>query len=499
MTSLTSPRPDSVFSVQDTETLLRQENEQLQSRVRILEQADEQRRSTVCIIEQERDAARKEALTFLGAGARHTREKRAWEDEKAELQKQLDGKDKELTQVNGELSSKRRQLREQQKLPAPQAISYQSTTALGGDSTQAQLETVQAQLAQLQLDYNRLQNLHAGTGCEDLQRVCVEKVAEARELQQAAEAEVEGYCHLDEELRLSEAQVSTSNKKLCEALTEIRGKDVEINNLHGLVRSLQRERAALQNQLPVCEVGYDSEIDNLEQELAAVSVTDSDLGSSTEMSIIEAYDVPVLSKLVLSNVFALDIEPQAPASLTKASKAQLAISNIESISIIPQSQLPCVPVAANITINLCLADRKNWTFMQRVKSVISANAKLDIHGPDSLVAEFVNGMGRAQVDHAHWQKIALNSLEEMEELRRRPLCNMPGHRSLADELAAKDLQLQMQADLVAHWQKESEHCHASVPDAVAALHEKLEKGMCVCEAGPKSSLGCSSIFVTLKS
>jgi hypothetical protein len=73
-------------------------------------------------------------------------------------------------------------------------------------------------------------------------------------------------------------------------------------------------------------------------------------------------------------------------------------------------------------------------------------------------------MKRLEDDHAektvaaaHWQKVALQGLTEVDDLRSelvgRPLCSVAGHRALGDELEAKDLQLQMQATLVADWQK----------------------------------------------
>jgi hypothetical protein len=58
---------------------------------------------------------------------------------------------------------------------------------------------------------------------------------------------------------------------------------------------------------------------------------------------------------------------------------------------------------------------------------------------------------------AHWQTVALKCLAEIDslsaKLQARPLCGVPGHRGLADELEAKELQLQLQATLVAQWQQ----------------------------------------------
>lgn len=73
-------------------------------------------------------------------------------------------------------------------------------------------------------------------------------------------------------------------------------------------------------------------------------------------------------------------------------------------------------------------------------------------------------MKRLEDDHseqiiaaAHWQKVAHKGREEVDtlrtELRNYPTCIVKGHRSLADELQAKEVQLQMMAQFVAQYQE----------------------------------------------
>jgi hypothetical protein len=54
---------------------------------------------------------------------------------------------------------------------------------------------------------------------------------------------------------------------------------------------------------------------------------------------------------------------------------------------------------------------------------------------------------------------------------------VPGHRSLADELEAKELQLQLQATLVAQWQKKLEAARTYFERANAELRESGMHGI----------------------
>jgi len=153
--------------------------------------------------------------------------------------------------------------------------------------------------------------------------------------------------------------------------------------------------------------------------------------------------------------------------------ASLALSSISTISVNLALQPAPDAVAANITIKLSRANTKQWSLMQRVQSAITASSKLDVQGPFDLVADFVKGLQHTSADHAHWQSVALNSLDELETLRARPTCVVPGHRHLLDKLAAKEVQLQMQASLVAHWQKESSTYGSPIQQAGLALQHKL--------------------------
>lgn len=126
---------------------------------------------------------------------------------------------------------------------------------------------------------------------------------------------------------------------------------------------------------------------------------------------------------------------------------------------------------ATIIINV-EPSNSNWTLLKRVQSAISKSSKFDISVPHDLVAEFIAEMKRLEDDHseqiiaaAHWQKVAHKGLEEVDtlrtELRNYPTCIVKGHRSLADELQAKEVQLQMMAQFVAQYQKEK---FAPAPD-----------------------------------
>jgi hypothetical protein len=114
---------------------------------------------------------------------------------------------------------------------------------------------------------------------------------------------------------------------------------------------------------------------------------------------------------------------------------------------------------------------------------MSKASKLDVSGPPDLVADFLAEIQRLEADHAeqttsaaHWQTVALKCMTEIDslsaKLQDRPMCGVPGHRSLADELEAKDLQLQLQATLVAQWHKKIEAVRGFVEASNAEMRGK---------------------------
>jgi hypothetical protein len=162
---------------------------------------------------------------------------------------------------------------------------------------------------------------------------------------------------------------------------------------------------------------------------------------------------------------------------------------------VPSSDIECdastvidTGLIANIVININTTDRKNWTLIKRIQSATCKASQLDITGPQDLVADLVAEMKRLEADHAeqsaaaaHWQMVALKGLAEVDSLsanlQHRPHCGVPGHRNLADELEAKELQLQLQATLVAQWQKEMEAARTFFENTNAEMRESGMQGI----------------------
>jgi hypothetical protein len=126
--------------------------------------------------------------------------------------------------------------------------------------------------------------------------------------------------------------------------------------------------------------------------------------------------------------------------------------------------------------------------IKRIQSATCKASQLDITGPPDLVADLIAEMKRLEADHAeqsaaaaHWQLVAVKVLAEVDSLsanlQHRPLCGVPGHRSLADELEAKELQLQLQATLLAQWQKKMEAARTYSENANAEMRESGMQGI----------------------
>ncbi|KAH4807338.1 hypothetical protein HBI82_180860 [Parastagonospora nodorum] len=132
----------------------------------------------------------------------------------------------------------------------------------------------------------------------------------------------------------------------------------------------------------------------------------------------------------------------------------------DKVALLEAELLRCKQREANqssITIHIDSSQPKKWNLIKRARAAMAQNTTLDIQGPPELVASFVSGMRTVEIDHKkqtaaaeHWQKVAndarVNTVTS-------PICTVPGHRSMKDELEAKDQQLKMQNQLVATWQK----------------------------------------------
>ncbi|KAI4650709.1 hypothetical protein J4E93_003066 [Alternaria ventricosa] len=120
---------------------------------------------------------------------------------------------------------------------------------------------------------------------------------------------------------------------------------------------------------------------------------------------------------------------------------------------------PDLPNVA-LTINIKPSNKRNYSLFQRVKSAISSTSKIDIKGPKEVANQFMALMEDVEKDHAEKtnrvielentaQQLRANAAILEAQLRSKGKCSDPMHRTLADELAAKNEQFAMQEQLLA--------------------------------------------------
>ncbi|KAH6882607.1 hypothetical protein BKA58DRAFT_373598 [Alternaria rosae] len=132
------------------------------------------------------------------------------------------------------------------------------------------------------------------------------------------------------------------------------------------------------------------------------------------------------------------------------SKTSTSTANMPATSHLPNVAL---------TINIKPSNKRNYSLFQRVKSAISSTSKVDIKGPKAIANQFVALMEDVEKDHAEKTKRVIEldkvtqqlhaNVDALEtQLRNQGKCSDPTHRTLADELAAKNEQFAMQEQLL---------------------------------------------------
>lgn len=190
-----------------------------------------------------------------------------------------------------------------------------------------------------------------------------------------------------------------------------------------------------------------------------------------QIAVAEPQESPTQTDVVVQNKPAFDMNPELVAKLQDLGKSIMNLSHIKFSNmrrtVENGRQNGSARPDLSITINVKPSDKKSWSLLRRVQSSISDKASPDIHGPTDIVKAFVIDMETAHRDHAEqaraaaqWQKVALEVLNEIEDLRKqlrvRPNCTVTAHRHLKDELDAKQIQYQMQEALMSEWKKRAD-------------------------------------------
>jgi myosin heavy subunit len=403
MSSASSPRPDSAVSMQEMEiSQLKQQVEQLRfSEKSVKQECEEWKRK--------HREEKSEVSRLCGTSSKLGRHVKSIEDRCSELEVQLVNRVNELTQLRKHLSKAEQRIRE---------VELQTETSYdSGRLAAADFDSIRSQLTDLQQEHSKLKKDHRT--CADSAQHAADKLANAEQLQRAAEAEMQACRHLEGASRVTEEQNLLVKKQVLEIARELRINQSNVSELEKAVETHRALKMIAEDRVAELEADlrkWKPNSDNWDARLDAL-----ERGSSPYFN--------------------------SPKDVSEAISAGAALISEPGLT-------------ANIVININPTDQKNWTLLKRVQKA----SKLDVSGPPALVADFLAEMQSLEADHteqtmaaAHWQTVALKCLAEIDslsaKLQARPLCGVPGHRGLADELEAKELQLQLLATLVAQWQQ----------------------------------------------
>ncbi|KAH8693453.1 hypothetical protein GQ44DRAFT_148236 [Phaeosphaeriaceae sp. PMI808] len=297
-----------------------------------------------------------------------------------------------------------------------------------------------SQPAQPQINYSKLELIHTHLGCTQFTRFMLQQVADAKSAREAAESEVKAYQRLQKIEKVLKDQDTVAQEAI---LNAARKTGVYANRVAELEKSVQVYRDF--------STTTDARIAQLEQDLCTRKSTYAN-ALSEYMEEAETFDTVSLKDLDIGDF-------ELPSGIA-ANKPALDG---------PQAEPMRKDWVANVTININHANQRNWSLLRHIQSTISKTSKLDIQGPQDLIDTLIADMRHTEADHvgqtaaaAHWQKVAQEGLKEVDalrnELNNRPLCSVPGHRNLLDELAAKNYQLELQAVLVHQWHENWQQC-----------------------------------------
>jgi hypothetical protein len=382
-----------------------------------------------------------EVSQLSGTSSKQGRRIKSIEDRCSDLEVQLADRASEATRLREHLSKAQERIRQAElQTETSEQVSSRRSAA-------AEFDLVRSQLIDLQQEHSKLQ--HAHKNCAHSAQQAADKFTDAARLQRTAQAEMEACRHLEEANRLTQDHSLLVQKQLLEVTRKLRINEANVSELEKAVEIHRADKM------------------NAEDRVAEL---EADLRKWKPQA--DHHDPN------------LDALPSSSSSYSSSGK------DVSDASTAPASGLivPDTGLTANITININPADQNNLTLLQRVQSAVSRASKLDVTGPQDLVADFLAEMKRLEADHAeqttaaaHWQKVALKCLAEVDSLsatlQNRPVCCVPGHRALVDELEAKDLQLQLQATLVAQWQKKIEAARGYFETSNAEMRESGMQGV----------------------
>jgi hypothetical protein len=438
-----------------------------------------------------------EKLELAGSSAKAKRELQSTKDVNSALETKLIAQSREATKLIEELFIARTRLQDS-------STSYQSAGQPRVDqSIEAELQATRKMLELANEDIVKLSNMHKDMDCEAFHAFSRRQIDAAMNEAEAADAEIEAFKHLGEANQLIQEQNVAIQAQLAESMQETRTAEAKVAELERMtalqgkmiqkseVKIVRLERELRAGKPDNCNANL-GKLDSPEankpspDDPTRATVTPSHVLSGLQGAEArqEASKKPTLS---LSITQAISTEPHMPVASDEPSEMipssdvppSPALSLIQPCSTTPQCPPQDNRLDAAITINIEPTDRKNWSLLKRLQCAITSTCPLDIFGPHDLVLELVASMQACEDDHAaqtaaaaHWQKVALAALNEVDASNARPDCMVPSHRGLKEELEAKDLQLQLQAGVVAQWQRKMARCRAFVEESNREMRER---------------------------
>lgn len=320
------------------------------------------------------------------------------------------------------------------------------------DLARAQIEILREENSEL----SKLRNLHGQYGCPELMQITQREVVFARLRAQSAEAENEGLRHLHTANKLMEKQVLTAQKLLADSTRELRLHEAEIKSLK-MSAELYRQG----------QIDAEDKVASLESELLRYK---------------QQANASINFDAMLANV--PETRPVTDYRAAPAPKPQVTSVDADTQSRFTSS----VANQSNITIHIDSSRPKKWNLIKRTRAAMAQDTTLDIQGPPELVASLVSGMRTVETDHKkqataveRLQKLVNDARAEADILRANaatgPTCTVPGHRSMKDELDAKNQQLLMQSQLVANWQKRDTEIRAFMDRAGIEMRAQGVRGV----------------------
>jgi hypothetical protein len=276
-------------------------------------------------------------------------------------------------------------------------------------------------------ELSNLRSLHDEYGCPELMQITQREVVHAQLRQRSAEAQSKGFRHLHLANKSMEKQVLTAQKLLSDSTRELRLSEAEVTSL--------------KLSIEVCRQGQM----NAEDKVVLL-----------EAELLRCKQREVNSNINLNGMFA-DVPDTRSVTEYCAAPEQQVTSVDADIQSLQSDSSSSTANQSNITIHIDSSQPKKWNLIKRARAAMAQHTTLNIQGPPELVASLVSGMRTVEIDHKkqtaateHWKKVAndarVNAVTG-------PICTVPGHRSMKDELEAKDQQLKMQNQLIATWQK----------------------------------------------